>query len=370
MKKYLKWTVLAVVLLAAGFGVARIVSARKAAATVAVAKPEVVIDLAASDIWTLKTVDMVQGLPISGSLRAANTAMVKARVAGELQGLVLREGDTVKAGQIVARVDAAEYQARVTQAQRSADAAKAQIDIAQRTYDNNKALVNQGFISATALDSSAASLQAAKFTHASALAAVDVARKSLDDTVLKAPISGLVSQRLVQPGERVGIDARVIEIVDDSRLELEAQISPADSVNVRVGQAAQLTVEGRSDPIAATVVRINPSAQAASRSVLVYLAVAATPGLRQGLFAQGSLGTARVQSLAVPVTAVRTDKPAPYVQIVESGTIVHRNVELGATADAVGVPMVTIKNIAPGAILTSASAGSLRDGTKVRMAGK
>ena len=370
MKKYWKWVVVLIVLLLIGGAAARIVAARKAqAATALVTKPEPVIELAASDVYTLQAIDLAQGLPISGSLRAASTAVVKARVSGELQGLTLREGDMVKAGQVVARVDAAEYQARVTQAQRSADAAKAQIDIAQRAFDNNKALVNQGFISSTALDTSAANLEAAKSTHASSIAAVQIARKSLDDTVLKAPITGVVSQRLAQPGERVGIEAKVIEIVDDTRLELEAQISPADSVDVRVGQSAQLTIEGRKDAVAATVVRINPSAQAASRSVLVYLALGTTPGLRQGLFAQGTLGTARVQSLAVPLSAVRSDKPTPYVQVIESGAVVHRNVELGAKADAAGTAMVAINNIAAGAQLTLASAGFLREGTKVSTAG-
>ena len=90
------------------------------------------------------------------------------------------------------------------QAQEQADSAKAQIDIAQRQWNNNKALVDQGFISKTALDTSLNNLHAAQANHKAALAAVDMARKTLDDTVLRAPISGVVAQRLAQPGERVG----------------------------------------------------------------------------------------------------------------------------------------------------------------------
>ena len=292
MKISSKWIIGALALLLIAGGAARVLAKRNAATAstteAAAAKPEPVIELAAGDLFTLQSLELSQGVPISGSLKAVNSALVKARVAGELQGLTVREGDAVKAGQIIARVDSSEYAARVRQAQETADAAKAQIDIAQRSFDNNKALVDQGFISRTALDTSLASLQSAQANHKAALAGLDVSKKSVQDTVLTAPIQGIISQRLAQPGERVSIDARVVEIVDLSRLELEAQLAASDSVQVRVGQTARLQLEGRSESIAATVSRINPSAMASSRSVLVYLSVAQLPGLRQGLFAQGT----------------------------------------------------------------------------------
>jgi membrane fusion protein, multidrug efflux system len=368
MKKYWKWLLALIIVAALGAAGVRVVAARKADQAKANApKAENVVELSSTDIATAQVLELSEGLPISGALKAANSAVVKARVSGELQGLTVREGDTVKAGQVIARIDSSEYQARVRQAQQSAEAAKAQVDIAQRSYDNNKALVNQGFISATALDTSAASLAGAKSTHASALAAVDVARKSLDDTVLKAPISGIISQRAAQPGERVSIEARVVEIIDLSRLELEANLGAADSVDVRTGQQATLRFEGRNESVPATVTRINPSAVAGSRSVLVYLSVANTAGLRQGLFAEGTLGTAKIKTLSVPLSAVRTDKPAPYVQVLQNDVVTHQNVELGGRGDARGTTMVAVKNISAGAVVTLASAGFIRDGTKVKM---
>src|SRR5450756_242168 len=99
---------------------------------------------------------MLQGLAVSGSLKAVNSAMIKARVAGELQGLTVREGDFVKAGQVIARIEASEYTSRVRQAGQQAESGKAQVDGVQRRYDNNKALVDQGCISRTVLDASLA----------------------------------------------------------------------------------------------------------------------------------------------------------------------------------------------------------------------
>ncbi len=366
MKSTTKWIIGALALLLIVGGTARVLAKKQAApAAVAAAKAEPVIELAAGDVFTVKNIELSQGVPISGSLKAINSALVKARVAGELQGLTVREGDFVKAGQTIARVDSSEYAARVRQSQETADAAKAQIDMAQRSFDNNKALVDQGFISRTALDMSQATLQSAQANHKAALAGLDVSKKSVQDTVLAAPISGIISQRLAQPGERVGIDARIVEIVDLNRLELEAQLSASDSLQVRVGQTARLKLEGRADEISATVSRINPSASSNSRSVLIYLSVAAQPGLRQGLFAQGTLDTILETVLAVPLSAVRTDKPQPYVQLIQNGRVVHQTVEMGGRGEAQGVTMVALKNIAPSAVIAMASAGTLREGLLV-----
>ena len=378
MKRWVKWAVAGLIVLLIVGGVLRALGARKAQQQALAASSAVkdmgLVELASTDVVKAQVREIVQGLPVSGSLKAVNSAVIKARVAGELQGLTVREGDVVKAGQVIARIDAAEYQSRVRQAREQAESAKAQVDVVQRQYDNNKALVDQGFISKTALDTSLANLNAAQSTYKAALAATDVAAKSLDDTVLKAPISGQVSQRVAQPGERVGIDSKIVEIVDLSRLELEATLSATDSMEVRVGQSAQLQIEGSRQPVAAVVARINPSAQAGSRSVLAYLAVdnpgasgeAGAPPLRQGLFAQGTLGTARASLLALPVSAVRTDKPAPYVQAVENGVVVHKPVELGARGAAGNDSVVAVKGLEESALVVRGEIGALREGTKVR----
>lgn len=369
-RRWIKWLVLGLVAVLLAVGVMRALSARKeqqaAVARAAQQKVQAVVELAPTDVVKAQQRDLAQGLPVSGSLRAVNSALVKARVAGELQGLTVREGDTVKAGQLIARVDATESQARVRQAQQQADAARSQIDIAQRQFDNNKALVDQGFISKSALDTSLNNLQSAQANHKAAAANVDLARKGLDDTQLRAPIGGVVSQRLAQPGERVGIDARVIEIVDLSRLELEAALAAGDSMDVRVGQQAVLQVEGSARPVLARVARINPSAQAGSRSVLAYLSIENGAGLRQGMFAQGTLATGQASALAVPLSAVRTDKPVPYVQVVEDNRVAHKSVQAGVRGQADNEPMVAVQGVGPGALVIVGSVGPLREGTPVK----
>lgn len=348
-------------------------NARQAARQSQLATPKVlVVELRSADLARAEQRELDNTLPIAGTLKAVRSAMVKARVPGELQGLTVREGDNVSAGQVIARVEPIEYNERLHQAERQVDAARAQSEIAQRQFDNNRALVDQGFISRTALDTSAASLNAALANVRAAQAGVEIARKAVADTVLRAPIAGQIAQRLAQPGERVSPDTRIVEIVDPSELELEIPLSPADSVPVRVGQRATLTVEGTSEPVAAAVARINPSAQPGSRSVMVYLTVASIPGLRQGLFAQGELAIARASVLAVPLSTVRNDKSQPYVQVIEGSgeqtRVLHRPVTLGARASADGDTLVAITSgLTAGERILRGSAGSLQNGTLVRV---
>lgn len=314
--------------------------------------------------------DMVLGLPVSGTLKASQSAMVKARVVGELLELTVREGDVVKAGQVIARIDPTEYQARERQAKQQADAAWAQVDIAQKQYDNNKALVDQGFISQTALQNAMASLNGAKATHMAAVAALDVARKALDDATLRSPISGQIAQRLAQPGERMALDARIVEVVNLTQLELEAALPAADAGLVRQGMKAQLKIEGQDEAVTAQVLRINPAAQAASRSVLVYLGVPGQEGLRQGLFAEGLLGTRSARALAVPLSSVRTDKPLPYVQVVDGDRVRHVSVQTGTrtekTQQNITLTWVEVKGLSEGTQVLMASAGAVREGTQVK----
>ena len=370
MKLRLKWIVIAACVVALGAGGFHTWQTRKQQkllidAQQAAQKDRASVQLAATDVVTVQTLVLSQGLPISGQTKAVNAAFVKARVAGELQGLQVREGDFVQAGQVLARVDSTEYAARLRQSQQQAQAAKAQVDIAQRSFDNNRALVDQGFISKTGLDASASNLAAAQASFSAAQAGAEVLQKAVEDTVLRAPIAGQVAQRLAQNGERVAIDGRVVEIVDVRSLELEATVAVAEAMQVRVGQSAQLSFEGAAQPVAARVVRINPNATPGSRAVMVYLAITGNEALRQGLYAQGLLATGSVSALALPLSAVRTDKPAPYVQMLEGDRVRHVPVVMGARGELNQQTMVEVSGLPAGAQVLIGGVGPMQADTLV-----
>lgn len=370
----LGWVVgLVVVLLVAGF-VARTLSSRaqQRAEAAAPVPPPQAIDLTAGDVVTARVQPFNRTLPISGSLKALDSAVVRAKVAAEVKSLSVREGDAVRAGQTIGQLDTLEVDLREQQADRNAASAKAQWDIAQRTLNNNRALVAQGFISATGLETSISNEAAARATYEAALAAVNLARKARADARLVSPISGLVSQRLVQPGERVAVDAKLVEIVDLSRIELEAAVAPEDIGSVAIGQTARLTAEGLDGPVTAQVERINPSTQAGTRAVLVYLRVDPRPQLRQGLFLTGVIDLSTAHALTVPLSTVRVDQAQPYVLAVVGGRVEQRKVTLGQRGELpIDGHTESVVELTSGAsegmVLLRGSTGALRDGTSVRV---
>lgn len=366
------WLLLAVLVLAIGFGVFRALGKRQvqqaAAGRAAAALQEApVYQLSATDMVQVGQMGLQQVVQVSGSVKAVQTAVIKAKVAGELQGLTKREGEAVRAGEVVARIDSADAEARVRQADQQAQATLAQVRIARRALENNQALVGQGFISPTALDTTAANLAAAEANHQAAQAALDIARKALTDTTLRSPIAGQVSARLVQNGERVALDTRVLEVVDLSAWEVELALAPAEAALVRVGQTVTMVVEGLPKAVEGRVVRSNPTVQAGSRNVLVYAQLAATPGLRQGLFAQGRLVVGQLDALAVPASAVRNDQPQPYLQVVQDGVIRHWTVRALGQGERDGVAMVALEGLPAGTPVLRAEAGAVREGTAVRL---
>ena len=375
MKIKTRHVVIAVILLALLAGIWRALSARRAQqqSASAIATTQTSIEIAQSDVLVVQERNLTQTLGVSGTVKALNYAVIKAKVAGELKEVTVREGDRVSAGQVLARIDPIEYQQRWNQLKEQAAAAKSQLEIAQRQWESNKALVDQGFISKVALDNSQASLQGAIASHLAAMAGADVARKALDDSVLVAPFAGVIAVRSAQPGERVGIDARVMELVDLSQLEIETPLTPSDSVDVRVGQTARIQIEDRPQMVSAKVKRISPSAQAGSRSVMVYLSIDSPEGLRHGLFAKGQIQLKTVKALSLPLSAVRTDRAKPYVQVVEkvgeTQQVVHKTVELGLRGIDAQQPetdtWVAVTGVSPNSQVLIGQVGSLREGLLV-----
>ncbi len=377
MKFVKTWWMALLVLILVVAGAVRIVHSRQETKARLQVVPVVLpLQLGEADVWRVQTVNFSRTLAVSGGLKAVQSAVLKAKVAAEVKSLSVREGDTVKAGQVVGQLDTTEFDWRLRQAEQSAASSRSQWEIAQRTLANNKALVAQGFISPTGLETSVSNEVGAKAMYEAAQAAVALARKALLDATLVAPISGQVAARLAQVGERVGVDAKILELVDVSKLELEAAVAPEDVTEVRVGQRAMLQVDGLGNKVLATVARINPSTQSGSRSVLVYLSIAPDPAtassLRQGLFARGHIEVQQRSALALPASVLRIDRDQPMLQTVVDGKVQLHTVAVESrgelhTAGKTEPAILTVPEFPAGTVVLRSSVGALTAGTGVQL---
>jgi membrane fusion protein (multidrug efflux system) len=328
------------------------------------------LEFLASEVVTTEPTELRQMMQLTGTLRAVDQVTMKAKVAAEVRAVMVREGEAVAAGQILVKLDTAEYDARVSQARGNLNNARAQLEIATKTRDNNLALVEKGFISKNALDNSASQYAAAKASVDAAQGALDIVLKSLNDTVSRSPISGLVSVRHVQPGEKVSIDSRLIEIVNLQKLELEAAVPSSEIARVAIGQKVELSVEGLPQHFDGKVVRINPSTQAGSRSVPVYVQVTNPQNLlRVGMFAEGRLLlSSKSGVMALPQSAVRKVNDSSFVFAIANNKIERVPVTLGSTGLVGDDHHIEITSgLEFGAQVIRADMGNLTPGTPVRV---
>ncbi len=328
------------------------------------------LEFLASEVVTTEPTELRQVMQLTGTLRAVDQVTVKAKVAAEVREVMVREGESVKAGQVLVKLDTSEYEARVAQARGNLNNARAQMEIATKSRDNNLALVEKGFISKNAFDNSASQYAAAKASVDSAQGALDIVLKSLNDTVSRAAISGLVSVRHVQPGEKVAMDSRLLEIVNLQQLELEAAVPSSEISKVAIGQRVELRIEGLSQRFDGKVVRINPATQAGSRSVPVYVQIANPQNLlRVGMFADGRLLlSSKAGVVTLPQSAVRKVNDGSFVFAIVNNKIERLPVTLGNTGLVGDDHHIEITSgLEFGAQVIRADMGNLTPGTPVRV---
>jgi RND family efflux transporter MFP subunit len=310
-----------------------------------------------------------QVLEFSGPLVAPQTAVLRAKAGGTLLALGVAEGDRVRAGQVLGRIDMAEAQSRAAERAAQLGAARSALAQAERSHAGNERLAAQGFISPIALEASRTALASAQSAVEAAQAALDTTRAALRDAQLLAPIAGIVSRRQALPGEKVSPEQPLLTLVDLGRLELAAQVGTHQVARLAVGLPVQLQVEGLAQPLAGRVARIAPAAEPGTRAIGVTVALD-NPGerLRAGQYALGRVTLADdTERLVLPATAVQAASAEPYVWVIEDGRLARRSIVLGRRDDAAGLLEVR-SGLAPQAQVLGARFDNLREGRLARVA--
>jgi len=335
-------------------------------------KPEaakVVLEFTPADVATVEMRSLVNTIQFSGSLSPVVQTTVKSRVSGDVMRVMVREGQAVSEGQVLAQIDTADLKARLDSQSAALEEARARLDIAQKNRENNQQLLRQKFISQNAYDTTQSTYEATAASMRSAEAQLRIAQKAMDDAVVRSPFSGIVAKKIVNAGEKVGIDSPLFALVDLGLMEIEAPAPASEIPSVRVGQPASFRVDGFADrTFEGRVERINPVTEQGSRSITLYISVANRDGaLRGGMFAKGQIVLDRTKpTVVVPATAIRDESGQSYVFTLENGKLAKRAVKVGASEPQQG--LVEVKSgLESGLSVVSARVSGLKDGAAATM---
>ncbi|MGE5171013.1 MAG: efflux RND transporter periplasmic adaptor subunit [Rudaea sp.] len=327
--------VVALVTIAVAGGLAGTVALRAskhAAAAAPDPRTPVALQFIPADLAHVESAPLARWLPVSGTLQPVRQAVVKAKVAGDVVGLSVREGEAVRAGQKIARIDSPDLQARLVDRQGAVESARAQLALAQKTRAMNLRLLNDRFISQNAFDSTESSYNVARGNLQSAQAQAQLARNAIADADVVAPLAGIVARRHVQSGEKIAVEAPIVTIVDLRDLEVQALVPAIDVPELTRGMPVELSVDGFGERhFTGRIDRINPSTEPGTRAIIVYVSLPnPDSALRSGMFATGRIRLAASAPVpTLPLAAVRSDAGQSYVWTIDNGKLARRIVTTG-----------------------------------------
>ena len=322
-------------------------------------------------------------LDASGYVVARRKATLSAKILGKLTEVNFEEGQRVKAGDVVARLDDSNYGAALRQIEATARQAKAAFDNNAPIYERYMRLKSQGAISTDALENQRLAYDNARTAYSVAQAAVELARTNVNDTIVRAPFSGIVTVKVAQVGEIVapaaagGGDTRtgIVTIVDMDSLEVQVDVAENYIDRVQVGGPATIHLDAYPEwDIPGSVIAIIPTADQSKGTVEVRVAIKTRdPRILPQMASRVSFltepdknQTQAVARVAVPPGAVAVHGATGTVFLVkEDGTVEKRDVALGLkTPQAV----VILSGISAGDRLVSSELEKLHDGDRVKTA--
>lgn len=291
----------------------------------------VAVTVGPENVYVVQAEEIATGPALSGSLAAEREARVNAEIGGVVQGVFAEKGQAVRAGQLLARIDAQAIRDQVLSAQSAVRSAEQQVSLAQRNVERNETLAAAGAVAERDLETARNTLAGAQAQLANARAQLSSAQEQLGKTTVNAPISGIVSERPVSAGSVVQMGGPLFVIVDPGSMRLEASVPASELGQVRIGAPVRFTVTGYpGQTFTGTVQRINPAADPVTRQVPVIVSIPNAQGtLVSGLFAEGRVQAQAREGIIVPASAVDERGVQPMVVRLKDGRAERVAVSLG-----------------------------------------
>ena len=315
--------------------------------------------LGPNDVARVEKTDIVEGIPLSGTLQPAVDVRIASPVPEVVEEVLVNEGQAVRKGQVLAR-----FQTAVLAPQ--AASAETQRRIAQADYDRMKNLFAEGAVSQKDVENAELQLRSTE-------AAAAQARKRLEDATIRAPSSGVISERLVESGNRVKDGDHLFQLVNTDQLEFQATVPSQYAGQLKPGAPVTLNVTGLGSEAGAAgkVSRINAAVDPSTRQVKLYVTVP-NPRHRMvgGLFASGRVVLREARGvLAVPSAGVRQDGEKSYVLVVDNDKVARRDVLPGLRDEVRGLTEIR-QGLNPGEVAIVGPAEGMKAGDPVQVVGR
>lgn len=328
---------------------------------------EAPVTLGTENVTRVETRKLESGPLISGSLQARRAATLRAEVGGALLEVKVEQGQPVKRGEPLARIDDATLQDQLIAARSSARVAENALQVARSEEERNAKLAQEGIITQRDFERVKLAREQAEAQVSEAQARLSLTQEQLSRTRVSAPFDGVVSERQANAGDIVAPGSPLVTIVDPTSLRLEAAVPVESAGKVQVGTPVDFRLSGHAEQgFSGKIERVNPVVDPSTGQVRIYVAIPNTEqSLLAGLFAQGRVASESREALAVPLGAVDLRTTTPSVLRVKDGKVEKVQVELGMR-DEVAHQVEVRSGLQAGDVVVLGSARELTEGTLVQ----
>jgi RND family efflux transporter MFP subunit len=296
-------------------------------------------------VQTVENKSRVATEDVVGTVRPKLSAALEAKVSGRIEEMLVVPGQTVKAGELLARLDAHEIQARYDQAA----AARQQ---AESDFKRASDLMAQKILSQSEFDAAQSKFRMADAAEAEA-------KTMLDYTKVIAPFDGVITRKLADVGDLAAPGKALLQMENPGTLRLEADVPEALIDNVKLGDRMAVRIASVTNDIEGTVAEISPAADPNSRTFLVKLDLPDAAGLRSGQFGRVAVPVGEVSAIRVPTSAVVQRGQMELVFVAVNG---HAQLRLVKTGRRVGDEVEVVSGLNAGESVVVDGTAHLVDG--------
>jgi len=313
-------------------------------------------------VMEAKYVSAAPQLSLSGSIEGKTAATISAKIAGRIEQVLVKQGQHVQAGDVLARLESVELANTVRTAQQAVTKAQISYEFEVTDYERYKTLYAQHAIAKQSLDTYDAKLRTAQAELSSAIASQSTAQQQYEYGNITAPVDGVVANVTATVGQVVASGASLMSVQDISEVYAIVNIEQKDLGKVTMGQKAEVTVDTYEKKVfAGTLDTINPEAGSLDRMFSTKIKIDNAGGLlKSGMFIKARLSTGTaVQVITMPQSAVLQKQGLYYAFTAENNKAVRHQIELG---DVVGDIIQIKTGIEPGATVITSNVNKLKDG--------